>query len=540
MVRMIGNRFESDEDQLAVKPSLPLTQSPWLAAVARPVLMFVALADGLLSLELWTLRSPHVRSAATTVLQAVAPVRPLVALALAGSALYLATRPKKAFWRILLVLALAATFVAMKSGQGTLVAAALIDGLLALLAGSLWSEEGHRLWSRLGWSLLAAAVATVGAGAWLLLNEQRGPHLVPLFALPLVLAFASGMVGLILLDRSPPMPGGWDPAVLPLYIAAGRSAVSPFALMRDKRHFWASDRSSFLAYACRAGVALALGPAVGPAGASIPVYREFRSACRARGWRPALYQVPAETLSELAGTRRIMIGSEALVDVDAFGLKGRAMASLRHQVTRAQRLGVGVEILPESKVPWAMRSAMRQLASEVVARSPLGEMSFSVGSREEPPLIERTVGLAFEPQGRLSGYVTWQWLPAAEMFVLDEVKRSPRARAGTTELLIASSLMEFRGKARRASLGLAPLTGARHAPGLAVLESFLLKALRVRSLSPGLYAFKAKFEPAWEPRYLVVEAMADLAPVLLALLLVHYPELTRRWWSWSRGILRLS
>jgi len=183
---------------------------------------------------------------------------------------------------------------------------------------------------------------------------------------------------------------------------------------------------------------------------------------------------------------------------------------------------------------------MRQLASEVVARSPLGEMSFSVGSREEPPLIERTVGLAFEPQGRLSGYVTWLWLPAGEMFVLDEVKRSPGARAGTTELLIATSLMEFRGRARRASLGLAPLTGARHAPGLAVLESFLLKALRVRSLSPGLYAFKAKFEPAWEPRYLVVEAMADLAPVLLALLLVHYPELTRRWWSWSRGILRLS
>jgi len=523
-----------------VKPRLTLQLSPWLAAVARPVLVFIALADGLLSLELWTLRSPHARSAATAALQAVAPARPLVALALAGSALYLATRPKRAFRRILLVLALAATLLSMESGQGILVAAALIDGLVALLASSLWSEEGDRLSSRLGWSLLGVAVAALGAGTWLLLNEHRGPHTMPALALPLLLAFAAGVVGLILLDRSPPMPGGWDPDVLPLYLAAARSAVSPFALMRDKRHFWATDRRSFLAFGCRTGVALALGPAIGPPGASIAAYQEFRSACRARGWRPAVYQVPAETISELPGTRRLMIGSEALVDVEAFGLKGRAMANLRHQVTKAQRLGVGVEMLPESRVPWAARSAMDRLAAEVVARSLLGDMSFSVGRREEPPLLERTVGLAFDGRRQLVGYVTWLWLPAAEMFVLDEVKRGPKAPAGTTELLIATSLLEFRGRARRASLGLAPFTGARHAAGLAVVEGFLLKVLGVRSLSPGLFAFKAKFEPAWEPRYLIVEGVADLAPVLLALFLLHYPELTRRWWSLGRSILRLS
>src|SRR5215470_8336216 len=171
---MIGGRFDPDDENQEVMPRLRLQQWPWLAAVARPVLVFIALADGLLSLELWTLRSPHARSAATAVLQAVAPARPLVALALAASALYLATRPKRAFRRILLILALAATLLSMKSGQGILVAAALIDGLVALLASSLWSEEGDRLSSRLGWSLLGVAVATLGAGAWLLLNEHRG------------------------------------------------------------------------------------------------------------------------------------------------------------------------------------------------------------------------------------------------------------------------------------------------------------------------------------------------------------------------------
>src|SRR5215470_4519421 len=203
---MIGGRFDPDDENQEVMPRLRLQQWPWLAAVARPVLVFIALADGLLSLELWTLRSPHARAAAMSVLQAVAPARPLVALALAGSALYLATRPRRAFRRILLVLTLAATILSIKAGHGVLVAAALIDGLLALLAGSLWHEEGDRLWSRLGWSFLAVAMAALGAGAWLSLNGHRAPHMIPALALPLLLAFAAGVLGLILLDRNPPMP----------------------------------------------------------------------------------------------------------------------------------------------------------------------------------------------------------------------------------------------------------------------------------------------------------------------------------------------
>ena len=517
-----------------------LLRSAWFTGVVRAVLVFVALADGVLSLELWTLRSPNARSAATAVLQVVAPIRPVMALALAGLALYLATRPKRAFGRVLLALAVAAALLSLKSGRQALVVVALLDGFVALVAGSLWPEEGDRPSSRLGWSLLGVAAAAVTVSVWLLLNEHLGPHTTPTFTLPLVLAFAAGVLGLIVLDRNPPLPGRWDPDVLPIYLGAGRSGVSPFALMRDKLHFWASDRSSFLAYACRAGVALVLGPAIGLREVSPAVLRQFRLNCKRCGWRPAFYQVPAETLADLPGTHRLMIGSEAFVDIGSFGLKGRAMANLRHQVTKAQRLGVHMEMRPETEIPWPLRSAMGRLSADAVARSLLGEMSFSVGSREEPPLVERTAGVAVDSERRLLGYVTWLWVPATELVVLDEVRRSPQAPAGTMELLIVSSLLEFRGRARRASLGLAPFTGAKHATGLAVAEAFLRKVTGLRSLSPGLYAFKAKFEPVWEPRYLVVERVADLAPVIVALLLVHYPGLTRRWWNRGRSLLRLS
>src|SRR5262249_57508689 len=114
-------------------------------------------------------------------------------------------------------------------------------------------------------------------------------------------------------------------------------------------------------------------------------------------------------------------------------------------VATAQRVGGGRDVLSGWQAPWGVPSAMGRLAAGAVVRSLLGDMSFSVGRRQEPPLLERTVGLAFDGRRQLVGYVTWLWLPAAEMFVLDEVKRGPQAPAGTTELLIAASLLEFRG-----------------------------------------------------------------------------------------------
>ena len=229
------------------------------------------------------------------------------------------------------------------------------------------------------------------------------------------------------------------------------------------------------------------------------------------------------TAAALPGARRLVIGSEAIVDIDRFTLAGRAMASLRHQVTRARRLGVAVDVLPERELQAGVRSQMRALAAELAERRPLGEMAFSVGRPSDPPAVERSVGLAMR-DGGLAGYVTWLWLPAARTVVLDEVKRSPAAPPGTVELLIATCLREFRGRADRASLGLAPITG----PGGELAADLLRNALGLRALSPGLSAFKAKFRPAWEPRYLVVERVLDLPAVLLAMFLLHHPDLGRR------------
>src|SRR5207302_6479261 len=180
----------------------------------------------------------------------------------------------------------------------------------------------------------------------------------------------------------------------------------------------------------------------------------------------------------LPRTRRLTIGSEAIVDVDRFTLQGRAMANLRHMVTKARRLGVRPEAVDEAEISWEVRAAMRFLAEDVAERRPFGEMSFSVGGHGQPEGVERTVGLAFDAGGALVAYVTWLWLPARRTMVLDEVKRRPQAPAGAIELLIATSLERFQGRAERASLGLAPIARAGQARWLAGVERLIRNVLQ--------------------------------------------------------------
>jgi lysylphosphatidylglycerol synthetase-like protein (DUF2156 family) len=456
--------------------------------------------------------------AATAIL---APIFALLMVVGLPAILRLVAKPKRAIWDALVLVACLAIGLSIAAGRRDLPLTAGAALLLMLAGRPLWSELTDRRATRQGWGLLAAAGFVIFA---LFLVEWRSAVFFTAGAAILLASIAAACWGFLLLTKNAPLPLHSDRGpVRGAYATHAVAGVSPFALMRDKQYFWSRDGRAFLAYACRGDVALVLGPAIGPADAVLPLSRQFAQAAHRHGWRVAWYQVSASVADQLQPGPGRLLGSEALVDLATLALEGSSMAKLRHEVSRGRRNGVTVTVVPAHELTAGARQAMRTLAASWVSRHALGEMAYSVGRHEDRPDVPTVVGLAHDQNGRLAAYCTWLRLPAVPAVVLDELRRRPDAPAGTMDLLLFSSMDQLRSSATWASLGLAPLAGAKEADGLARLEGAILKHLGITSASASLFAFKGKYQPRWEPRYLVAERASDWPSVGVATFLVHYP-----------------
>ena len=495
------------------------------AGILRTLLVLAALTTTLLAVQAWIAAPKAWQPAGLTATAALAPLSALLLVIVLSAAARLAAKPKRALRDALLVVTCAGTALAVAAGRPDLTLAAILVALLMLAARPLWAELSDRRAERQGWLLLGGATLVILA---LFLVEWPSALFIALGTVVLLLATGAAVWGCWLLTKNAPLP--LRPGNGPLrqtYAAHALAGISPFTLMQDKEYFWSRDRQAYLAYTCRTDVALVLGPGIGPAESLPQLYREFRAACHQCGWHVAYYQVSENVAGILGGARRLL-GSEALVDLESLTLEGPAMAKLRHEVSRGRRNGVTVSVVGSEQLTSEQRNAIEALAAGWSARHHLGEMAFSVGRHNDQPQAPMVFGLAHDQAGRLVGYCTWLRVPAAPALALDEVRRLPEAPAGTMDLLLYSCLDQLRRQAAWASLGLAPLAGAEHAGWLARLEGSVLQRLGITSASASLFAFKGKYQPRWEPRYLVVEQTADWPAVALATFLAHYPAWATR------------
>jgi lysylphosphatidylglycerol synthetase-like protein (DUF2156 family) len=478
-----------------------------------------------LALKAW-FDAPHAwQPAGLAVARIVGPLIVVLLVVTVPAIVRLIDSPKRALRDVLFVISAAGIVLAIAAGSAELMMLSTVSLTTLMLAGRLWSQQSDRRATVQGWTLLGAA--GIAALALLFFDHPKG-FLLLFFGVLLVAAVGAAVWGLVLVVRNAPLPLEFDRGPLrSVYREHAAAGVSPFALMNDKRWFWSRDRKAFLAYGLRAGVAVVLGPGVGPAGSLPALYREFRAACHSRGWKMGFYQVSDVVASSLGWGVQHQIGSEAIVDLTGLTLEGPAMAKLRHEVSRGQRNGVTVRMIPRSDVTPAIREAMGALAASWLGRHALGEMAFSVGCRADQPEAPTSIGLAYDRDGVLIAYCSWLSLPGNRGVVLDEIRRTAKSPAGAMDLLLFTCMKQLAGDASWASLGLAPVP-AEPANRRAALGERALHHLGIASVSASLVSFKAKFQPRWEPRYIVAERAAEWPSLAVATLLLHYPDLDRR------------
>ena len=328
----------------------------------------------------------------------------------------------------------------------------------------------------------------------------------------------------------------------------GVRSLAHYTLGPNMSYYWNASGQAFLAYRVHRGVAVMLGDPVGQEGDLGHLMREFQAFCRRQDWELAIYQASPTTLEYFASSaiHAIKVGEEAIVDTGRFTVQGKIGAPVRHAIARARRGNVTISIWQGEVLSEPIFAGMKRInMAWLKAQHTYGQMGFSMGRFPADWSPDLLTVVAQGEEGDVLAFLTWTPLYRGNGWTLDNMRRAGNTVPGTMEYLIAESLEWARTRGYGTmSLSLAPLVGLREelqgtnnaiAPPRGRISHsarlFQRSAAYIhrRGLLLGnyrsLYFFKQKFQPTWEPRYLVLSDASSLPRVLVALASVHGMEL---------------
>ncbi|MGZ4592076.1 MAG: phosphatidylglycerol lysyltransferase domain-containing protein, partial [Actinomycetes bacterium] len=395
---------------------------------------------------------------------------------------------------------------------------------LSLLLGTLvaYAFRG-RFCQRVGpWEVLKYVAAGL-VGIPTPLDQQPGvrPDVVyySLLALGLV-TFGTFLFLLLRAPRPLPLLSAQDQDRMRELLArhGERDSLGYFALRRDKSVVWSPTGKACIGYRVTSGVMLASGDPLGDPEAWPGAIQVFVEEAKRHAWIPAVAaasETGAEVWVREAGLDALEIGDEAVVEVADFSLEGRAMRNVRQMVNRVSRAGYACELRRLGDIPADELDELRRCVSAWRVGDTERGYSMALGRFGDPSDGACVVATA-RRDGRvhaLIALVPW----GRHGLSLDLMRRDQEVDPGVNELLIAKTLqhapelgierVSLNFAVFRAALARGERIGA--SPGTRAWRRVLLLASRWAQIE-SLYRFNAKFQPIWEPRFILYPDVGDL------------------------------
>ena len=293
-----------------------------------------------------------------------------------------------------------------------------------------------------------------------------------------------------------------------------------FALLGDKSFLFDESRSAFIMYGVHGRSWVAMGGPVGPAdrhGELVWDYLELVD--RYGGW-PVFYEIRPSQLPLFveAGLTPAKLGECARVALDTFSLEGKTHKELRQVVNRFGREGCVFEMIAPEGVP-AILPELRAISDAWLREKSAREKRFSVGFFEEGYLARYPIGVVRQPEGTILAFTNvWRGAEHEEMSI-DLMRYREGGPKGVMDFLFTELILWGQTQGYHwLDLGMAPLAGLEEhplAPTWNRVGSFLFKHAEHFYNFEGLRRYKDKFDPVWEPRYLMSPGGFALASILL-------------------------
>ena len=307
--------------------------------------------------------------------------------------------------------------------------------------------------------------------------------------------------------------------------AHGGDTLDYFALRDDKSWFFTGD--SLVAYSVINGVMLVSPDPIGPPSDRAEVWSDVMDFAEGNNWSPAVLAASQGWLGiyRAAGLVDHYIGDEAIVDCSTFTLKGKSMKSLRGAYNRVRKEGCRVECyLSLAAVSPEVREQLLELMTETRQGEAERGYSMTLSRIFDPRDDGLLLAVCFGADGRPLAFN--QYVPASEVngFSLDLMRRTSDTDApnGLTDFVIIETIQWMAERGYR-GLGLnfatmrAVVAGEAGDGPWTNLEKSVLHHFSDTMQIESLWKFNKKYEPLWNPRYVVTGPFLPLASSSLAI-----------------------
>ena len=303
----------------------------------------------------------------------------------------------------------------------------------------------------------------------------------------------------------------------------GRSSLARLTLLKDKSYYFSPSGRSVVAYVPKGRGAIALGDPIGPEEDRKEAIFGFQQFCQRNDWHPAFYQTLPDDLElyRSLGFRVLKIGEEAIADLKAFTTQGKAGKDWRAALNRMKKLGHEVKFYAPP-ISDQLLLELKALSDEWLKMTEGSEKQFSLGWFHEEYLRDCEIVVVQTAEGKISAFANV--IPEYQLneITIDLMRRRTEVEQGTMDFLFTSMFQHFKERGYDTfNLGLVALSGVGEKPKSPHLERalhYLYNHLNQFYNFQGLYAFKEKFKPHWEPRYFIYPSRTALPEVIVALI----------------------
>jgi phosphatidylglycerol lysyltransferase len=262
-----------------------------------------------------------------------------------------------------------------------------------------------------------------------------------------------------------------------------------------------------------------MGDPVGNADKFESLAWSFREMADEHSAQTVFYQVSERHLPLYLdlGLVMVKVGESARVKLADFTLAGSKRENQRKNRNRFQKQGYGFRILDDSQLEAAL-PRLRDISDQWLAKKNAREKGFSLGFFDESYLRRTRVGV-IEKDGIILAFANFWDVETKQAISVDLMRYAADAPPNLMEYLFVETMLWAKDQNYEwFGLGMAPLSGLEKHP-LAPLWHKIGNVIFEHGEEfynfEGLYAYKSKFDPEWQPRYLATPSGLRIPLVLM-------------------------